>query len=562
MTELLKRKPFWIIFFLCLVIYGQTLSYSFLAWDDDVNIFNNSLVNHWLTSDFKNSLSRIWSAPYYGLYAPMAYSIWSLIGDLSFLVKLPSQTTPHPALFHLANVSLHWVNSVLVYSLFWNLPPTLLKKNKDNSYAALLAALVFCCHPLQVEAVAWVSGFRDLLSTSLGLLSGWMLFSSEKRPKPSSFILAWLLFTLGLLAKPSLVALPIAWLLLDYLSKGEGVSKPLRSWGLLIRWVPWFLSSAWVTYFTVQAQAYAQSPTVSWFNRPILVMDSLSFYLSKVFIPMHLSSDYGRSTEQVLSSIPAQGIAISILFLALLVWFWKKGYRLSLLGFSIFAITLTPVLGWYPFHYQTYSTVADHYTYLPMLGISLTLGSLWNTKRNLITTAAGTGFLIVLACLALCRTPVWKDNLSFFQDMVVKNPESIHGNLSLGNLAAASSHPEEALRYFEKVIQVAPLHPAALSNQVNMLLKLGRFQEALDRVLKLLPDEESIKRMPESSTYFSAWYEMAGHAKWKLGDLPGARVMLCKSVQVNPGNESALGLLKNLKEDWKQRFQSELPVCE
>src|SRR4051794_36894391 len=95
------RKFFLVIGLSCLIIYGQTLGYSFLNWDDSIHILNNP----WLRGTWSDLL-RFWQGPYYGLYAPVTYSMWSLISRVG--------EAPQPWIFHLINGLLHFLNSVLV----------------------------------------------------------------------------------------------------------------------------------------------------------------------------------------------------------------------------------------------------------------------------------------------------------------------------------------------------------------------------------------------------------------------------------------------------------------
>ena len=81
-------------------------------------------------------------------------------------------------LFHLTNTLLHAVNAILVYFLI-----RMLERNRraggegistsadSIGIIAVIGALVFAVHPLQVEVVAWVNGRMMLLSTLFGLLT-------------------------------------------------------------------------------------------------------------------------------------------------------------------------------------------------------------------------------------------------------------------------------------------------------------------------------------------------------------------------------------------------------
>lgn len=88
-------------------------------------------------------------------YRPLTLLIWfwqyQLVGFSS------------PFFYHLLNLSLHLINCVLLAAL-----ANLLAGNRRYGW---LAAMLFCVYPLHPEAVTWLAGRFDLLSTTVQLLS-------------------------------------------------------------------------------------------------------------------------------------------------------------------------------------------------------------------------------------------------------------------------------------------------------------------------------------------------------------------------------------------------------
>ena len=64
---------------------------------------------------------------------------------------------------HLINVVVHALNAALVF--------VLLRQMTGAKWRSLWVAVFFAFHPLRVEAVAWVTQRRELLSVFFGLLS-------------------------------------------------------------------------------------------------------------------------------------------------------------------------------------------------------------------------------------------------------------------------------------------------------------------------------------------------------------------------------------------------------
>jgi hypothetical protein len=160
---------------------------------------------------------------------------------------------------HLINVLLHALNVALVFA--W------LRQMTGATWRSLLVAALFAVHPLRVEAVAWVTERREVLSGCFGLLAlmayvryaqkavisnQWSVISGQlpraatrdNEPQttgyrllitdhPSSvaalrrvdrllfYFLSLFFLALGLMSKPTLVTWPFVMLLLDYWPLGR-----------------------------------------------------------------------------------------------------------------------------------------------------------------------------------------------------------------------------------------------------------------------------------------------------------------------------------------------------
>src|SRR5262249_59782875 len=69
---------------------------------------------------------------------------------------------PNPGLFHLLNLLLYAATVILVHQVG--------RRLLRNEVAAAAGALLWCTHPLHVEAVAWISALPELGSGFLYLL--------------------------------------------------------------------------------------------------------------------------------------------------------------------------------------------------------------------------------------------------------------------------------------------------------------------------------------------------------------------------------------------------------
>jgi hypothetical protein len=107
----------------------------------------------------------------------------------------------NPAGFHLTNVCLHVINTMLVFVLGHRL---------DSRTTGVVAGLLFALHPASHEAVYWISARFDLLATCLTLAALVLVCGP-----PRGYGFGVLAFGLALLAKESALALPVMVLAYD-----------------------------------------------------------------------------------------------------------------------------------------------------------------------------------------------------------------------------------------------------------------------------------------------------------------------------------------------------------
>src|SRR5205814_471550 len=78
--------------------------------------------------------------------------------------------------------------------------------------------------------------------------------------------------------------------------------------------------------------------------------------------------DYGRSPQWVLGQPEVYYTWAATAVLLAVPWHFRRSARWALASVLLFVVALLPTLGLVPFDYQRYSTVADRYLYLAMLG--------------------------------------------------------------------------------------------------------------------------------------------------------------------------------------------------
>jgi len=179
--------------------YGWTLGAYFVA--DDFGYINRFM--SFPFASWPGLFVRDWSGGIWG---------WPLnelrpIAALSFIIdaRLWGAT---PAGYHLTNLLLHLVCSGLVMLVA-------LATSNRGWPTALLAGVLFALHPVQREAVIWITGRVDLLS-AVGLLLGFYGFLRYRaEPRTAWLSVAWCAYAFGIFAKESCLLLPVVALLYD-----------------------------------------------------------------------------------------------------------------------------------------------------------------------------------------------------------------------------------------------------------------------------------------------------------------------------------------------------------
>src|SRR5205085_11402992 len=103
---------------------------------------------------------------------------------------------------------------------------------------------------------------------------------------------------------------------------------------------------------------------------------AIAFYIVKIFLPLRLGIDYGRAPNVALQHGWPYFTWILPVAIAVMLWLMRKRWRAAATAALVFAMALAPMLGLAMFDFQRYSTVADHYLYLPMLGAAIVVASL------------------------------------------------------------------------------------------------------------------------------------------------------------------------------------------
>jgi len=418
-----------------------TLRNEFVNWDDIVYVMNNEMIKDFSLQDFR----QIFSSYYMGNYHP--FTLLSFAADYSW-----SEMNPYG--YHLHNLLLHLINVGLVYWLTWVL-------TQKKYYLSLLVALLFGIHPMHVESVAWISERKDLLYTFWYLLGLISYLYYIRKGHIRFYLLGLIAFLFSLLSKAQAVTLPMILLLIDYLYRREISRK------LILEKIPFFILALLfgiIAIFAQQADNAINPVGITWVEALFFGQYSFIVYLIKFLVPVNLSClhtypltpDGSAPWYIYLSPL----IFILLFWLILRTWRTRRYITFSLL-FFLFAIS--PVLQFLP---VGQAIVAERYTYIPYIGLSLLVAWLIGeipTASRFRKFMPGIIILLILVLFTFAytswnRSGVWKNSITLWTDVMKKYPMAIASYVNRGFIYNQYDRYREAIADCDAGIAIDPDH--------------------------------------------------------------------------------------------------------
>ena len=517
---------------LCTVIYGSSLHGDFV-YDDFETIVKNPYIKDlkYVPHYFNPNNTQMWSfhESQRQFYRPALLVSFALNYHISRL---------DPFSYHLVNLILHIINSLLVYKavryMVKLLGPLQKTKPPDPRKTALITALLFASHPIQTEAVSYIVSRSSLLSTFFILCSFTVfLLAIEKNNKGKFYkIISLLFFVLGLFTKeiPIVVPLLVLGFSMLYLKPNNG---RIAWYGSIRTSLPYFIVV--IIYLAARISMFGKSNLVSLldiFIRYFLsAVKGLFVYLKLLIFPV------GQSVDHFLPIIKTPWEPTAILaFVALLVIVWflvarVLPYSKVLFFFAVwFAIAIMPNLV-----LPSMEPISEHSVYFPSLGFFAATGflflTLWNRCERMLKgpsriACIGLFFILImqLGMLTINRNLVWQDSLSLWKDAVRKAPNKARPHQNLGNAYHQAGMLDLAVQEFQTVLSLDPENPGALNNLGIIWTKTGDYKnatKAFNNSISLQPfNPEALNNL--------------GLALMIQGRIKAAIPILEKSLRMNP----------------------------
>jgi tetratricopeptide (TPR) repeat protein len=366
---------------------------------------------------------------------------------------------------------------------------------------------VAALHPVNSEAVAWISGRSELLLT-LFFLGALLLHLRARQARTRHTRLVWaaaagLLHLAALLVKESAIIFPLLLAALELLlplGKGSAAPQPtagdgsaaargLAASGRRGLLLAGFQLLATGVYLLLRVHALSGPKAGLELLDPLWLLlapaEIALTYLRWFCLPIDLTliRSFSPSLQGGLLATGSLGLLLGLL-LGVLVRRRRRGLeqgRLPLAALGVFWF----VLGIAPTVLFTLLSggMAERYLYLPGLGLVLlvALGLEEVLHRGLRPALLALLFGLLLAGLTgatFVRAGQWRDDVTIHVAALAQDPDRPEPLYRLGTVLLLEAEPEQALAFLARAHALAPTSPRYASNLGWLLRRQGRQHEA------------------------------------------------------------------------------------
>jgi tetratricopeptide (TPR) repeat protein len=501
-----RGPPAWVAVVVLLVavaaVYGRSLDAPFI-FDDVDGIENNESI----------------------------FTLWPLVGTaehrgpLNPPSDLPSAGRPvvnlslaanyrwgglNPYGYHAFNLAIHSFSALLLWAIVRRtllLPSFAGRFDMSAGWLAVTAALLWALHPLQTEAVVYVTQRSELLmalfylATLYASLRYWSTASQHSTQRAVWLALVVFASLAGMASKEVMVSAPLMVLLFDRAFVSGSLGGALRrSWPLYVG-----LTCTWLLLLALNigsprgksAGFGLGPPLISWWMTQSQV---LLMYLKLVVWPspllIHYRLPYLETFSQgwvyVIPALALIGITLTLL--------WRNhpvGYLLAWLFVVLSPTSVVPIFT---------EIAAERRMYLPLasLVVLIVVGGYVLAQQvfkrpvsalqrpRLAILAPMVALAIALGLVSANRLRAYQDPTALWREVVQYQPQNALAHGNLGSLYAKSGRLAEGIEELRTAVSLDPDDHTALANLGQALTDTGQLDEAIDKLhaaLARAPDD-------------------------------------------------------------------------
>ncbi|XP_016333087.1 transmembrane and TPR repeat-containing protein 4-like [Sinocyclocheilus anshuiensis] len=518
--------------FVALISFINSYDGDFV-FDDSEAIINNKDLNP------DTPLSNIWKNDFWGsnLSSNSSHKSYRPLTVLTFRINYLLAGGLHPIGFHVLNVALHCVISVLMIDVFAILIGGLVHDGKGvklnlSPKASFLAALFFAAHPVHTESVAGIVGRADLLCALFFQLS-FLVYCKAFQGGDKKFSVLWifssiLLCAVAMLCKEQGITvlgvnaafdilmvcnLNIYELAHRLLSRRKSADiGGLVSSGLLMRLALLFLGGSFLLYARWRIMGTGP-PSFTEVDNPasfaenvILRIVNYNYYYSLnawlLLCPWWLCFDWSMGCVPLIKSATDWRIVWPLLLWCCLMGLVYQALcsqdsnkrRTLTFGLVLLVIPFLPASNLF---FRVGFVIAERVLYLSSAGYCLILAYTvgycscnWKKHKRLLRAATLT-LLCVNVARSAQRSQHWRSEQSLFTSALSVCPLNAKVHYNVGKNLADRGNQSASIKYYREAVRLHPKYVHAMNNLGNILKERNELKEAeelLSSAVHIQPD--------------------------------------------------------------------------
>lgn len=456
----MKKKLIILLIIIGFAVYFNSLFNGFV-WDDEEMILNNPTIKNLNIFTFFFEQNSTYYRP---VMAVVNSSILILSRD-------------NPFFFRLFQVGLHIGCSIMIYLIFSHFI-------KANKVIPFFLALIFLIHPINAEAVLFISATQEVLFVCAGLVGLWLIIRKESI-NLHDLLFAEILFAISLLIKETGVMFFFLTFFYLWLFQKNNIR-----WHILIsgQIVFFYLLTRFLMKSTyVGSKGLFPIMQASVWERLMTIPKIVFFYLSKFFFPLNLKiARHWVVSRPDINNFYLPFFICSFLFLLAMVLIIRMKNRTLSFFFIWFILGLIPHLQLVPLN----MTVAERWFYFSGIGLLGMIGIFLSSIKQKIFQKAMVVIGLIILCFFFARTVIrgndWRNGLILFShdSQSVGNSFDLENNL--GVVLFREGKYDQAKKHFENSIRLSPGWWVNWNNLGAVYEKANNLNKAKEFYLKSL----------------------------------------------------------------------------
>jgi len=456
----------------------------------------------------------------------------------------------HPFGYHVTNLVLHVVVVILLYAWLRGIIDDA-GAGRDSRGLAFMGAACFAVHPLQTEAVGYVSGRSEVLCAAFFIAALLLARSAILSGNRTRAVLAIVSGILALASKETAIVLPLVFLSYDWLLRPG--PDTVRRWRLWQVCVPLSVLVAIGAVYRISRLSVG----VSGFWSGVLNAETQAIviwrYLKLLVWPFGQSIMH--SVHRVTTIADPLGImaVIGIVGLVGAAVRVHRSHPLVAFGLVWFLAVLAPSSSVIPLR----EGMAEHRVYLASAGF---LTSIAGVLRALLTRSsvslqsrrvAVALVLVVLCVLTIRRNQTWSDPVALWSEATLHAEDMWEPHYALADTLRERGRCDAAIPEYERVVAMRPAHRDAHTNLGICLAQTSQLEEA----------ERQFRQALALDPSYARGYTNLGALALIAGDNERARDFYLRALDVDRDNVLARMQLASLYEKSFHDYHAAARMC-